>query len=217
MSVDSAGARAPIHGQPVTMRAHFTKEAAVNNRPSFHFVLLSIMIALPALAAADPHPQTREGWLVGFGVGGGSAAISADGSSSDRQGGAAASFRVGYAFQPELSAELNSNGWSKEDAGLTTTFTVTTAAINYYPGAQGVVLRGGVGFGSTSISAKSGGTTVTASESGLGLLVGAAYEFRLGRTFALGPQVEYSYMTLSDFNANYVNLCLGFNWYFIPK
>jgi hypothetical protein len=199
------------------MRAHFTKEAAVKNHASFFAVLLSIMIALPALAAAEPNPQTREGWLVGIGVGGGSAALTSEGSSSDREGGAAASLRVGYAFQPQFSAELDANGWSKEDAGVTTTFSVTTAAIDYYPGAQGIVLRGGLGYGTTSLSAKSGSSSLTASESGFGFLVGAGYEFRLGRTFALGPQIDYSYMTLSDFNVNYVTLGLGFNWYFIPR
>jgi len=184
---------------------------------SFATLVLLSAVLLPALAAAETHPQTREGWLIGFGVGGGSAGISADGASSDREGGFAASFRAGYAFQPQLSVELDSNGWSKEQDGTTTTFSVGTAAINYYPGAQGIVLRGGVGFGSADVSTQVGSVTLSGSESGFGFLLGAGYEFRVRRTFAIGPQVDFGWMTLDAFDANYVNVGIGFNWYFIPR
>lgn len=178
---------------------------------------LVITMLSSTLAGAETYPQTREGWLVGFGVGGGSAGLSANGESSNREGGFAGSFRVGYAFQPQVSLELDSNGWSREEGGTTTTFSVGTVALNYYPGGQAFVLRGGVGFGSADVSTQVGSKTLTGSESGFGLTLGAAYEFRIMRTLALSPQVDFGWMTLSEFDANYINGGLGLTWYFIPK
>jgi hypothetical protein len=175
-------------------------------------VVLILAVLTPGQAGA--FPQTRDGWLVGFGIGGGSAGVSGD---DNREGGTAGSFRVGYAFQPEVSLELNSTGWSKSESGTTVTFTVTGVALNYYPGAQGFVLRGGAGLGSASATEKSGSTTFSASESGLGVLLGAGYEFRVRRTFAIGPQIDFGYLNLEDGSVNYVNGCLGLHWYFIPK
>ncbi len=180
--------------------------------------VILLAMSVPSLAAAaGPYPQTRQGWLVGFGVGGGSAAISVDGTSSDREAGGAGSFRVGYAFQPELSLELNANTWTKTENSVTLSFSVATAAINYYPGASGLVLRGGIGAGSADATIQVGRTRISGNESGLGLTFGAAYEFRVTRTFAIGPQVDYSLAKFSDFDSNHVIGGLGFNWYFIPK
>ena len=36
-------------------------------------------------------------------------------------------------------------------------------------------------------------------------------------TFSIGPQVDYRWMTLSDFDANHVNFGLSFDWQFIGK
>lgn len=172
----------------------------------------------PSLArAAGSYPQTREGWLVGFGAGGGSAGVSGD---SQREGGFAGSFRVGYAFQPEISLELLSSVWTKSENNTDVTFSVGGVGIGYYPNAQGLeglVLRGGVGFGDVSVGASSGGTRFSASESGFGFTVGAAYEFRVTRTFAIGPQVDFGYLSINGESANFVNGSLGFNWYFIPR
>jgi hypothetical protein len=177
-----------------------------------------VALLLPSIAlAAGPYPQTREGWLVGFGVGGGSAGLTADNVSSDREGGAAGSFRVGYAFQPQLSLELNTNGWTKEQDGVTVSFSVIAAALNFYPGAQGLVLRGGLGGGSGTAQVQVGSLVVKETKSGFGITAGAGYEFRVTRTFAVGPQVDFGWTSLDTFDANYINGCLGFNWYFIPN
>lgn len=178
---------------------------------------LVVLMTMASLSYAGSFPQTRQGWLVGFSAGGGSAGISSGGESSDREGGAAGSFRVGYAFNPDLSLEYNSNAWAKSKDGVTIAYSTNTAALNFYPGHNGFVLRGGVGFGSGQLATKVNNSTLTTSESGFGFNLGAAYEFRVTRTFAIGPQVDYGWTTLSDFDANWVTVGLGFNWYFIPK
>jgi len=37
------------------------------------------------------------------------------------------------------------------------------------------------------------------------------------RTFAIGPQITYSYVSTDTYRADWVAGELGFTWYFIPK
>lgn len=178
-------------------------------------VALGALVARPADAAM--HPQARQGWLVGIGAGGGSAGLSGGGVSYDRETGFGGSFRAGYAFNPQLSLELNSIAWTKETNGVRTSFTSSGPALNFYPGEQGLVLRAGVGVGSGEASFQSGSVSVTTSESGLGVLGGIGYEFRVTRRFALGPQIQAGWIDLDSVNANWFNFELGFQWYFLPK
>jgi len=52
---------------------------------------------------------------------------------------------------------------------------------------------------------------------GFAWTLGAAYEFRVTRSFALGPQIDYTRMNLEFADADYYNIGLSMNWYFIPK
>ena len=197
----------------------------MKTRSRLTVVLISIALAVPALAAAAGYPQARHGWLIGFGVGGGIAWSSGSGLTSPGEGGFGGTFRAGYAFQPQISLELDATGWSKEDDFSTTSMNVSTAALNWYPGGQGLVLRAGAGVGSSRVStsipplaaAGLSGTTFSTTQNGFGLMVGAGYEFRVKRTFALGPQVDWSWMTLSDIDVKYVNGSIGLTWYFLPR
>jgi hypothetical protein len=197
-----------------TLRAP-TSEAVMKKALVGLFAVALTAITIAGPVRAESFPQTREGWLVGFGVGGGTAGVSGG---TNREGGIAGSFRVGYAFNPQVSAGLSSSAWSKSESGVTLTFSVGGPTVEFYPvGAPGLVLRAGAGFGSVSASASSSGGTFTASESGFGALAGVGYEFRVLRTFAISPQVDFGYLTIKGDSANYVNFGLGFNWYFIPK
>lgn len=40
---------------------------------------------------------------------------------------------------------------------------------------------------------------------------------RVTRTFALGPQVDFSWMSLDSVDANTISGGLSFNWYFVPR
>jgi hypothetical protein len=91
-------------------------------------------------------------------------------------------------------------------------------AVNFYPGGQGFLLRGGVGYGTISFSATSDNFTASIHESGFSAVGGIGYEFRVKRTFALGPTVNYSYISTDSFSANWVDGELAFTWYFgVPK
>jgi hypothetical protein len=196
--------------------AHLTGGSRTIRNVCFASMAIAALIfSLPGVAAAGKWPQTRQGWTLGLGVGGGSAAPEGE----ERKGGAAASFRVGYVFTPQLGAGLESNAWSADVDGDTWTFSVSAAALTFYPAPeQGFFLRGGVGVGSVTVDLGSsffGSTHV--SEQGFGVTGGAGYEWRVARTVALAPQVDFSYVSVNDLTANYVNGSLQINWYFIPR
>lgn len=180
------------------------------------------LVASARPAAAEAFAQKRDGWFVGFGVGGGTAALTHGGESTDREGAPAGSFRAGFDFSPELGLGLETNGWSKSEnvsggGTATTTLSVGAATLYYHPPTNGLVLRGGVGYGTANAKVQFGSTSVSGSESGFGFTVGAQYDFRVRRTFSLGPTVDFGWMTLSDFDANYVNFGLSFDWHFLGR
>jgi len=178
--------------------------------------LTAVFLLAPTIAAqAGQWPHERDGVVLGFNLGAGTAGVNFSGYDSDREGGLAGAGRVGYAFTPELAVGLEGNFWTKEVDNETWTFNVGAATLTYYPGAKGFFLRGGVGVGTMEFSTDQGGVTLSASDDGFGFLLGTGYEWRLARKFALGPEVDYSYAKVSDdISLNYVNFTVGLNWYF---
>jgi opacity protein-like surface antigen len=178
--------------------------------------LIAVLILAPAGPAQAGHwPHERDGVVLGFNLGAGTAGINFTGVDSDREGGLAGGLRVGYVFTPELAVGLDGTFWTKEVNDETWTFNVGTAALTYYPGAKGFFVRGGIGVGSMEFSTEESGVTFSASDDGFGFLLGTGYEWRLTRKFAMGPEVDYSYAKVSDdISLNYVNFTVGLNWYF---
>ncbi|MEY4071491.1 MAG: hypothetical protein RL721_2105 [Candidatus Eisenbacteria bacterium] len=179
-------------------------------------------------AAAQPWPNTHQGWFLGFGVGGGSAQLSFDkdhpdypGETTDRETGGAGSFRFGYDFTPQLGFGLESIAWAKsqtvDDMDILTTIGVAGPTLYWHPENTGFVLRGGAGLGMYRESASISGMDVTISNSGFGVLVGAAYQFRVKRTFSIGPEVAFGYAVLDKYKAQTLNAGLSFDWHFIPR
>ena len=177
-------------------------------------VVFLLLGAAPGASTAGTHAHERNGFLIGFGLGGGSAGIDSDGG---REGGAALNFRVGYALRPDLALHLEVSSWYKEQDGTTATFDVFAPALTYYPGNVGFHVRAGVGLGTSHFEAATPFGTYSQDQSGLGVLVTAGYEIRLSRKFALGPQIDYAYLGAMEEgiidSANFVNGSLQFNWY----
>ena len=182
-------------------------------------ILVGVSLLLTAASArAESYPQTRTGWFIGLATGVGNAGFASE---PERETGAAGSFRVGYALNEQWGLGIESNAWRKNVNDVTFTFNVAGPAVYFYPGSGGLVLRGGVGMGGVHASASSGSVTVSQTDSGLGFTAGAAYEFRIMRTFSLGPQIDFGWMSIdsggSNDEINYVNVGLSFDWHFIPK
>jgi hypothetical protein len=168
-------------------------------------------------AVAGTHPHNHNGWSIGLGLGGGTAGLSVDGlGSSDREGGITGNFRVGYPLNEQVSLALESNAWTKSEDDATVTFSATTIGAAFFP-SEGLVLRGGLGFGNSRFSEDLGGGTVSYTESGFGVNAGLGYEFRVARTFAVGPQADFGYASFDGGSVNWFGIGIQGNWYFVPK
>ncbi|HEU4366303.1 MAG TPA: outer membrane beta-barrel protein, partial [Candidatus Krumholzibacteria bacterium] len=112
---------------------------------------------------------------------------------------------------------LESSGWAKEEGGATLSLSTLAFGVTYYPGETGFLLRGGIGFASSSYELElSNGFTQSKTETGFGLQGAMGYEWRLTQKFAMGPQVEYVYLNIGGDlvdTANFFDATLGFNWY----
>ena len=177
------------------------------------WLAVATMFAPPA--QAGDHPHDRNGFMIGFSLGGGSQGIE---DSDEREGSGTGNFRIGGAIRQDLVIAFEGQGWSKtiEDplGDFIWTFSTATAAITVYPGGGGGFLRGGVGVGTASVEFDGGGFNVTADESGLAVLAAGGYEWRLTRKFALGPHAEFVWMDLDEVgSANMVGGSLDFDWY----
>ena len=169
---------------------------------------LGVMM-LPTKGWADP--QTRDGFFIGLGLGTGSAGQGSFGASGNRESGSGVGFRLGWTLNPRVAIGIENGSWFKSDEQGSTTLAITTAAVSIFP-VEGLVLRGGVGAGAEKGVGDGG-------DFGMSWTIGTAYEFRIARSFAIGPQIDYSRIDLPyyDDSINYYLIGLSTNWYFIPK
>ena len=111
---------------------------------------ISMACMTSPISAGPPHH--RNGFFIGFGVGTGSAGWE---DTDERAGGGVGNFRIGYAPAPNVTVGLENSSWMKrESAGtieVNLLYSVTTFGVTYFPGQNGLFLKGGVGFASASV------------------------------------------------------------------
>jgi len=145
---------------------------------------LALTLLIPTALAAQ-HPQTRQGFGISFGFGGGSAEFTCTDCPAD-WGGTAPSgyFRIGGYLSPGIMLAGESNGWSDPDGA---SIGAVLAVVQWYPRvASGLYFKGGAGY--VYADAMDLGVDPP---SGLGMSLGAGYDMRVGRNFALTPYVNY--------------------------
>ena len=178
-----------------------------------------LLALLGAAAARAQHPQTRQGFWIGFGLGFGSLGLSCDGCSSiDRESGVSGFLKMGGTVSDKLLLGGESNGWTKDIAG---TGRVTAGNVSftayYYPApANGFFLRGGLGFADYKEEGEKGSV-------GFGVTLGLGYDVRVGSNFSLTPVANFSFGSVGDAHSggiiipgtkeNVFQLGLGFTWH----
>lgn len=178
-------------------------------------VMLTCALALAATPAwAGKYPPDRNGFMIGFGLGGGGAALKG----GDREASVTGNFRIGYAMRPDLVLHYEGAAWTKtfdQPIGdVTWNFSTNALALTYYPPQSGLFVRGGIGLGTARVQVKTGGVKVSDDETGFGFLLAGGWEFRLTKKFALAPQVGYAYQALDTLeSSDFFDAGLGFNWY----
>jgi len=147
----------------------------------------TLMFVTTAALAAQ-HPQERRGFWIGFGLGYGSAGFSCDSCTGSGRTGALSGFlKMGGTLSQRLLLGGETNGWVKGSGGATETRgNVSVAAYYYVAPTGGFFLKGGVGY---SRYASRGGF-VDWTGGGVGLLLGAGYDVRVGRNVSLTPVIN---------------------------
>lgn len=129
-----------------------------------------------------------------MGGGYGSAGVSCDGCDGAREGAFAGSFKLGGTLSDKVLLGVESNGWIKEQEGITLTLGSFTGTVTFYPQASsGFFLKGGVGLSYISTDFSEGSFSVSVSKTGWGVLAGVGYDLRVGRNISLTPAVNYYY------------------------
>jgi Autotransporter beta-domain len=173
---------------------------------------------LATVARAEPYPNDRNGFMIGFGLGAGSLGFE-DGDQRETSG--IGDFRIGYAVRPDVVLHVESNAWVKTytdallgSGDVTVTSSAVLAAVTYYPQGNGAYFRGGLGGGRVSLEVDSNNVTVSSDDTGFAALFAAGYEWRLTRKFAIGPHAEFTYESLDILGTSTMfGGALDFDWY----
>ena len=173
------------------------------------------VVAAIAIAAQDTHAQmntpARDGFFIGLGIGGGSFGCS---TCDDRQSGVSGQLKLGATLNSQWLLGVESNAWTKEESGARFTHANVSAMAQFYPVAtNGFFLRGGVGVSTLEVSYSSGGSSLSARETGLGLTAGLGYDVRVGGNFSVSPYGAFGWGDHEGGTANTFQLGLGVTWH----
>lgn len=163
----------------------------------------ALVFAAAALVAASPLAAqrtggylARQGFQFGIGAGYGSAGVSCEGCTVDRENGLSGNLFLGTALSPRLVLGLETNGFYKKDSGSNVITGQIGISGHYYPSATGnLFIRGSVGMSNFRLTdldidadnIPDGDLTA----SGIGIGLGIGYDVYLGRTASITPYFNY--------------------------
>lgn len=158
--------------------------------------LATMMMAVVAAAGVSAQrPQTRQGFWIAFGLGYGSADLTCDGCTFDREGGGVGHIRLGGTLNPKVLLGGDVTAWTKEKDGVTFTAGNVSMVVLYYPMLEGgLFVKGGAGF--SSIMIEVGGQQVDGAS--FGLSGGLGYDIRVGRNISITPLFDFLYAGSQD-------------------
>lgn len=171
--------------------------------------MLATIVAIPSAAEAQGRPQTRDGFYIGFGLGGGT--LGCSDCLGERETGLSGYFKLGGTVSDKLLLGFETNGWWKEEDGVTLSQGNASAAAYLYPSPlSGFFLKGGVGLSTLDLSIQGLGSD---SETGLGLVLGLGYDARVGTNFSLTPYLNFVYGGFDGGSTNVWQAGLGLTWH----
>jgi hypothetical protein len=159
---------------------------------------LAVVAAL-AVSAASAHAQNaqvRDGFWFSGGLGYGSLGCDKCGS---REGGLSGDLSIGGTISPRFLLGVGAAGWTKSEQGATLTVSTLDARVRFYPSrTRGFFVTGGVGLG--SVRGDFGGFTAT--ETGVGTILGLGWDIRVARNTSITPYWNGFAMKNANTNAN---------------
>lgn len=169
----------------------------------------------PLTVVTTRYGRYRSRWYLGFGIGGGIAAVS-DNLASYRaagEGGFAGLLKAGWVAQPWLLVGFESSLWLQGTSDRMMRFHHTDVMLTAFPFFD-LGLYGKLGLGAgVAVLTTAGTPQDSKTDAGLDLKVGVGYELPLGQSFNLGLDLSY---TLTSYSAGKTHdgcAALTFSWY----
>lgn len=149
---------------------------------------LCVLFLLSSSSLWAQHPQVREGFWAGFGLGYGTLGLSCDGCDGDirREGGTTLHFRLGGTLSKKLLLGFESDAFVTVGRETLDVMAATnmSAVLYFYPfPTNGFFVRGGLGptwYHEDQFA-------VAASATGFGLVIGVGYDIRVARNLSITP------------------------------
>lgn len=190
----------PCHSGAVTDESD--REGDMNMK-RIVFILGLLVLTTTGVAQA----QDREGFWVGFGVGGGSLGI--DGG-TDRTTGVVGYVKLGGTLSDKFLLGMESNAWTKDESGARVTHTNFSAVAYFYPSASnGFFLKGGIGASRLSV----GVGDLSVAENGGGAVFGLGYDARIGDNWSITPVLNFNGGVFAGGNSNLSEFGVGVTWH----
>ncbi len=182
------------------------------------------LLLLAGSLKAQSHPNTREGFWIGFGLGGGSIGADCHDCSTDRTSGASGHLQMGGTVSRHIQLGGELNGWGKRENGIDESMGFGSFVMLWYPSATGAFFfKFGIG-GMTYTAQDDFGNDLTAkAPSGS---FGLGYDIRVARNFSITPffnalassAVEvringHTVPTGEDISGNLVQVGFGVKWH----
>jgi len=165
---------------------------------------LALLLALGATPALAQHPQTREGFWFGAGMGVGS--LGCSGCAGDRTTGASGYLKMGGTLNPHVLLGVETNGWYKSESGVTLTQGNLAGAAYWYPSVtSGFFAKAGLGYAQLHADTGFGSGTT----SGFGFLAGLGYDLRVGGNTSITPVANWFRGSFDGGSSDVFELGLG--------
>jgi hypothetical protein len=165
-----------------------------------------LALALVALAtnASAQRAQTRQGFWFNVGLGAGS--LGCDDCDS-RTNGLSGQLSLGGTISPRFLLGAGTNGWTKEEDGVTLTMGSLAALVRFYPSATGgFYLTGGMGIATLDLGLAGYGSE---SDTGVSAILGIGYDIRVGQNVSLTPFWNGIGGSFDGYGANFGQIGLG--------
>ncbi len=158
-------------------------------------LLLAIALVLLVTPVTAQHPNTRQGFWYGFGLGAGSGQLHCDICNDQSGTDLAASIRAGGVVSKSWLVGAELNGWTNSQDVATRRSWSANAIVLWYPWSErGAYVKGGLGI--TGYSASDSADVISTTRPGG--IIGVGYEWRIGKNYSINPYFNYQYTLAGD-------------------
>lgn len=153
-------------------------------------------LAVSAASAQAQNGHIRDGFWISGGLGYGS--LGCDGCGS-RTGSVSGDLSIGGTISPRFLLGAGTAAWTKSEDGATLTVATLDARVRFYPSRSGgFFVTGGIGFGSM----RGGVGSISATETGVGTILGLGWDIRVARNTSITPYWNGFAMKNANVDAN---------------